>query len=70
MAEKKSAAKEAMKPAKARQTDETHFDDSVCVVIQRRIRSALGAYEAGQKVFLPGGIARAFIKDGRAVRAH
>ncbi len=70
MAEKKSGVKEALRKTGEEQSRETHFDDSVCVVIQRRIRSALGAYEAGQKVFLPGGIARAFIKDGRAVRAH
>lgn len=70
MAEKKSEAKETLRKTGEEQSREAHFDDSVCVVIQRRIRSALGAYEAGQKVFLPAKNARAFIKDGRAVRAH
>lgn len=69
MAEAKKAAKSAVKKAQAEPESGQGFDVPVRVVIRRRIRSALGAYDIGDVVSLPGGIARSFIADGRATEA-
>lgn len=73
MAEKtaKSAQiKAAAKQASKEKSDEISFDNEIRVRITRRIRSALGAFDEGDIVSLPGGIARVFIGDGRAVKAE
>lgn len=67
---KGTQVKAALKQASKEKSSEIAFDGDIRVRITRKIRSALGAFDEGDIVSLPGGIARVFIGDGRAVKAE